>query len=137
MQLSAAPPDTCTTESAPVTPHPKGHRYAGVRAEGYAVCEQCGLHENEDGIQYQCGTFPTVKTELSAVMPQAVMDDDMLVVQRTSVTAVSGGRDEILGMPRQLELTRVNLDGPVLRRTYKPVLSWQEKVLDMLSRCFG
>jgi hypothetical protein len=40
----------------PAETNNRGHRYSDKQHNGYSVCDKCGLHENQEGIQYECGS---------------------------------------------------------------------------------
>lgn len=44
----------------PVKENAHGHKFGDKQHEGYAVCNNCGIHENQEGIQYDCGSVTII-----------------------------------------------------------------------------
>ena len=87
--------DMKNVTSGPVFPG-KGHQYGDKRYNGYAVCGNCGLHENQEGIQYECGSdaarLAVQKSNMDGKLTATVQENNRLrqLLTRVVIDGISG-----------------------------------------------
>lgn len=87
----------------------QGHIYDDKRTGGYAVCNKCGLHENQDGIQYGCGSdaakLAGQKNNMAEKLTATVQENNRMRQLLTRV--VAEGISDSLTADINVEINRV------------------------------
>jgi len=82
------------------TTHINGHKYIDVDARGYAICDRCGLAENDVTLSALCNAAPHIQANAS---------------YRCTTTA---SHELFNGLPERLQVEHIDDDGELLVGLY-------------------